>query len=89
MVSLKYVVFIMRADNRGEGGIMALTSLALRSTESPRLAGGMAALGLFGAALFYGDGVITPAISVLSAVEGLEVATRPSGPMCCRSRWWC
>ena len=75
VVSLKYVVFIMRADNRGEGGIMALTSLALRSTESPRLAGGMAALGLFGAALFYGDGVITPAISVLSAVEGLEVAT--------------
>lgn len=74
VVSLKYVVFIMRADNRGEGGIMALTSLALRTTESPRLAGGMAALGLFGAALFYGDGVITPAISVLSAVEGLEVA---------------
>ena len=74
IVAVKYVIFIMRADNRGEGGIMALTSLALRSTESPRLAGGMAALGLFGAALFYGDGVITPAISVLSAVEGLEVA---------------
>ena len=48
VVSLKYVVFIMRADNRGEGGIMALTSLALRTTESPRLAGGMAALGLLG-----------------------------------------
>ena len=74
VVSLKYVLFIMRADNRGEGGIMALTSLALRSTTSPLLARGMAALGLFGAALFYGDGVITPAISVLSAVEGLEVA---------------
>jgi KUP system potassium uptake protein len=75
VVSLKYVVFIMRADNRGEGGIMALTSLALRTNNSPRLGAGMAALGLFGAALFYGDGVITPAISVLSAVEGLEVAT--------------
>lgn len=75
VVSLKYVVFIMRADNRGEGGIMALTSLALRTTRSPRLASAMAAVGLFGAALFYGDGVITPAISVLSAVEGLEVAT--------------
>ena len=75
VVSLKYVVYIMRADNRGEGGIMALTSLALRSTDSPRAASLMAALGLFGAALFYGDGVITPAISVLSAVEGLEVAT--------------
>ncbi|MGL4406948.1 MAG: potassium transporter Kup [Zoogloea sp.] len=75
VVSLKYVVYIMRADNRGEGGIMALTSLALRTTQSPRLAGAMSAVGLFGAALFYGDGVITPAISVLSAVEGLEVAT--------------
>jgi KUP system potassium uptake protein len=49
----------------------------------------MAALGLFGAALFYGDGVITPAISVLSAVEGLEVAAPAFGPTCCRSRWWC
>src|SRR5574343_171641 len=75
VVSLKYVVYIMRADNRGEGGIMALTSLALRTTQSPRLAGAMSAVGLFGPALFYGDGVITPAISVLSAVEGLEVAT--------------
>ena len=75
VVSLKYVVYIMRADNRGEGGIMALTSLALRTNKSPRLGVVMAALGLFGAALFYGDGVITPAISVLSAVEGLEVAT--------------
>jgi KUP system potassium uptake protein len=74
-VSLKYVVFITRADNRGEGGIMALTSLALRTTEGPRQLWWMAALGIFGAALFYGDGVITPAISVLSAVEGLEVVT--------------
>lgn len=74
-VSLKYVVFITRADNRGEGGIMALTSLALRKSAGPRQVWWMAALGIFGAALFYGDGVITPAISVLSAVEGLEVVT--------------
>jgi len=75
-VSLKYVVFIMRADNRGEGGIMALTSLALRTSGAgPRQLWWIAVLGLFGAALFYGDGVITPAISVLSAVEGLEVVT--------------
>ncbi|HZV54555.1 MAG TPA: potassium transporter Kup [Rhodocyclaceae bacterium] len=75
-VSLKYVVFIMRADNRGEGGIMALTALAMRTSgASPRRMWWMGALGIFGAALFYGDGVITPAISVLSAVEGLEVVT--------------
>jgi KUP system potassium uptake protein len=75
-VTLKYVVFIMRADNRGEGGIMALTALALRTAQgSPRMARLIAVLGIFGAALFYGDAVITPAMSVLSAVEGLEVAT--------------
>ncbi|MBL8489146.1 MAG: potassium transporter Kup, partial [Rhodocyclaceae bacterium] len=75
-VSLKYVVFITRADNRGEGGIMALTSLALRTPNlDPRLMWLLSALGIFGAALFYGDAVITPALSVLSAVEGLEVAT--------------
>lgn len=75
-VSLKYVMFIMRADNRGEGGIMALTSLALRTKNAgPGLLWLMSALGIFGAALFYGDAVITPAMSVLSAVEGLEVAT--------------
>ena len=75
-VSLKYVVFITRADNRGEGGIMALTSLALRTEKlNPRLFWLLSVLGIFGAALFYGDAVITPAMSVLSAVEGLEVAT--------------
>jgi len=75
-VSLKYVLFITRADNRGEGGIMALTSLALRTPgASPRMLWLMSALGIFGAGLFYGDAVITPAMSVLSAVEGLEVAT--------------
>ncbi len=75
VVSAKYVMFIMRADNRGEGGIMALTSLALRVIEPGRRAWWLSALGVFGAALFYADGMITPAISVLSAVEGLEVAT--------------
>ncbi|HCU54028.1 MAG TPA: potassium transporter Kup, partial [Gammaproteobacteria bacterium] len=76
VVSIKYVVFIMRADNKGEGGIMALTSLALRTEKlNPRLFWLLSVLGIFGAALFYGDAAITPALSVLSAVEGLEVAT--------------
>jgi KUP system potassium uptake protein len=75
VVSLKYVVFIMRADNKGEGGIMALLALALRSARGDaRMRWILAILGIFGAALFYGDGVITPAISVLSAVEGVKVA---------------
>jgi KUP system potassium uptake protein len=75
VVSVKYVAFIMRADNRGEGGIMALMALALRSVGGqPRLRRAVLLLGLCGAALFYGDGVVTPAISVLSAVEGLKVA---------------
>jgi KUP system potassium uptake protein len=75
-VTLKYVTLVMRADNRGEGGIMALMSLVVGTT-----AGGsrgrwwLLTLGMFGAALFYGDSMITPAISVLSAVEGLSVAT--------------
>ncbi len=76
VVTLKYVVFMMRAYNRGEGGIMALLALVLRSTtRDTRGRMKLMSVGLFGAALFYGDGVITPAISVLSAVEGLEVAT--------------
>ncbi len=75
VVSLKYVVFIMRADNKGEGGIMALMALAQRGARGNiRLRHVIVVLGLLGAALFYGDGVITPAISVLSAVEGLKVA---------------
>ena len=75
VVSLKYLLFIMRADNNGEGGIMALMALAQRSVgDASRLKLTIAVLGIFGAALFYGDGVITPAMSVLSAVEGLEVA---------------
>ncbi len=75
-VSLKYVMFITRADNRGEGGIMALTALAQRTSRlSPTTMWVLTMLGVFGAALFYGDAVITPAMSVLSAVEGLEIAT--------------
>lgn len=76
VVTLKYVVLILRADNRGEGGIMALTALAAKAagrTPGRRLA--ILLIGVFGAALFYGDSIITPAISVLSAVEGLEVVT--------------
>ncbi|HMV04562.1 MAG TPA: potassium transporter Kup [Accumulibacter sp.] len=75
-VSMKYVLVITRADNKGEGGIMALTALALRTANaSPRVLWLLSLLGIFGAALFYGDAVITPAMSVLSAVEGLEVIT--------------
>lgn len=74
VISLKYVVFIMRADNKGEGGIMALMSLVFQKAQiSDRLRYSLLLLGLVGASLFYGDGIITPAISVLSAVEGLEV----------------
>ena len=76
VVTLKYVLFVMRADNRGEGGILALLALAQRATgEDKTRLGPLMALGMIGAALFFGDGVITPAISVLSAVEGLEVGT--------------
>lgn len=81
VVTLKYVILILRADNRGEGGIMALTALAAKSaakTESQRLI--LLLTGVFGAALFYGDSVITPAISVLSAVEGIEVVSSSFKP---------
>jgi KUP system potassium uptake protein len=74
VVSSKYVALIMRADNHGEGGILALLALVVRLTrENKRLRYVLGLLGVFGATLFYGDAVITPAISVLSAVEGLEV----------------
>jgi KUP system potassium uptake protein len=76
IVSVKYVTFIMRADNGGEGGIMALTALIEGlSLKSTRVKVALIMLGILGASLFYGDGMITPAISVLSAVEGLKVAT--------------
>lgn len=77
VVTLKYHVYVLRADNRGEGGILALMALVHRvlRSENNRKFYLLTALGLFGAALLYGDGMLTPAISVLSAVEGLEVAT--------------
>ena len=81
VVSLKYVILIMRADNKGEGGIMALLALASSAvTDHSRWRATIMLLGVFGAALFYGDAVLTPAISVLSAVEGLEVGTAAFKP---------
>ncbi len=75
IVSVKYVAFIMRADNRGEGGIMALLALASRNAEgNSKKQRKIMMLGILGACMFYADGMITPAISVLSAVEGLEIA---------------
>ncbi len=74
VVTLKFVALVMRATNRGEGGIMALVALVRRAPTPARFTGTLVLLGIFGAALFYGDGMITPAISVLSAVEGLQVA---------------
>ena len=73
-ISVKYCLFVMRADNRGEGGILALMSLVGADSLSGRTAM-LTAMGLLGAALIYGDGVITPAISVLSALEGVNVLT--------------
>jgi len=82
VVSVKYLTFILRADNRGEGGIFALVSLL--NTSEKKLSRFIQAVLLFaailGAGLLYGDGVITPAISVLSAIEGLEVATKAATP---------
>ena len=76
IVTLKYVVLILRADNRGEGGALALTALAVQAVKDrPALQQFLLMLGLFGATLFYGDSVITPAISVIGAVEGLEMVT--------------
>jgi KUP system potassium uptake protein len=81
VVSLKYVVLIMRADNRGEGGIMALIALASNAVKKQtRWRTPLVIIGMFGASLFYGDAVLTPAISVLSAVEGLEIGTTAFKP---------
>ena len=80
VVSIKYVMFVMRADNAGEGGILALVAL-VRGPEGAARGGALVAVGLFGAALLYGDGIITPAISVLSAVEGLSIATHAFEPI--------
>ena len=76
IVSLKYVTLVLRADNNGEGGLIAMLTLASQAVQDrPRLRRVMMLVGVFGTCLFYGDGVITPAISVLSAVEGLEVVS--------------
>ena len=75
LVTIKYVAIIMRADNRGEGGSLALLALVTERAKNPRLTWIITLLGIFAAALFYGDSMITPAISVLSAVEGLEIIT--------------
>lgn len=76
IVSLKYVVLVLRADNEGEGGLVAMLALASQAVvDRPRLRNVLLVVGIFGTSLFYGDGVITPAISVLSAVEGLEVVS--------------
>ncbi len=75
LVSVKYVAIIMRADNRGEGGSLALLALVTEHAKNPRLTWIVTLLGIFAAALFYGDSMITPAISVLSAVEGMELIT--------------
>jgi KUP system potassium uptake protein len=75
VIAIKYVSYVMRADNQGEGGILALMALIPANYRGPQSRGVLLALGLFGSALLYGDGVITPAVSVLSAVEGLSQAT--------------
>lgn len=76
IVSLKYVALVLRADNAGEGGLIAMLALASQAVkDKPRLRSVLLVIGIFGTSLFYGDGVITPAISVLSAVEGLEVVS--------------
>src|SRR5690606_34510543 len=76
IVSLKYVVLVLRADNEGEGGLIAMLALAAKAVQHrPDLRRVLMAVGIFGTSLFYGDGVITPAISVLSAVEGLTVVS--------------
>ena len=81
VVSVKYVILIMRADNKGEGGIMALLALASSAVKDhPQWRATIMLLGVFGASLFYGDAVLTPAISVLSAVEGLQVGTAALKP---------
>lgn len=77
IVTVKYLVYVLRADNKGEGGILALLSLAFPEAKTghrSRLAKSFAAIGIGGACLLYGDGIITPAISVLGAVEGLKMA---------------
>ena len=79
VVTIKYVGFIMRADNNGEGGVMALAALAHRDPVSRKIKTAIGIAALLGLALFYGDGMLTPAISVLSALEGISVDAAPAG----------
>src|SRR5437868_4693072 len=81
VVTIKYVVFIMRADNNGEGGVMALAALAHRAPVSRKAKTAIGIAALLGLALFYGDGMLTPAVSVLSAMEGLNVGGGAFAPM--------
>ncbi|HYP99855.1 MAG TPA: potassium transporter Kup [Polyangiaceae bacterium] len=81
VISLKYVAYVLKADNHGEGGILALTALATTKPLRPKAHAAALAFGLFGASLLFGDGIITPAISVLSAIEGLKVATPAFEPL--------
>ena len=80
VISIKYLIFVMRADNQGEGGILALMALVPANYRSAKSRGVLVALGLFGAALLYGDGMITPAITVLGAMEGLTTTTPAFAP---------
>jgi len=89
VVTVKHVLLVLHADNRGEGGVLALATLAARTVpDRPALRGLVLALTLAGLALFYGDGLITPAISVLAAVEGLQTLTPVLRPcvVLCRSK---
>jgi KUP system potassium uptake protein len=81
IISIKYLAFVMRASNRGEGGILALTALVMPQVGKAKAAGALVMLGVFGTALLYGDGLVTPAISVLSAVEGFKVASDAFDPI--------
>jgi KUP system potassium uptake protein len=87
IVTVKYVFVAMRADNRGEGGSFALLALMSRHLAGARWTASLVVLGVLAASLFYGDAMLTPAISVLSAVEGLTSSRRASSRWCCRSRW--
>ena len=85
VTSLKYVALALRVDNGGEGGILALMALLRRTRERPQPV--VMFIGLFGAALVYGDAAITPAISVMSALEGLTIVAPTCSAMCCRRPW--
>src|SRR5687767_1978883 len=80
VIVVKYVTFILRADNRGEGGVLALVALQIRAGRGPTWTKVAFALGLFGAGLLYGDGAITPAISILGAIEGVKEVTPALAP---------